>query len=251
MMLADKLQKKLDLRGYVFADAAVLLKKFFLVGGLISVFWSVLFAELKYRSENIVLPWYVVLIFSLVCVSVPVCNILFGKDEYELTCFKETLQIHSFCILLGEYGVLGMEESVKWLTKISDKYQAVLRNLQLHLATGRGAEWETVTGGGCNKYVENRNLKVMWTRIFEHIKELDTLGNSRPKELFKSQAEYAEKICFEQIKRLWQRRIFICKLIAYLPVFCTVIFYMIYPFVLEGVRLLNTYSEEMKSLGLY
>lgn len=250
MLLTDKLQKKLDLRGCVFADASVLLKKFFLAGGLMSVFWSVLCAELRYGSEKIAIPWYVIMIVSLICVSMPLWSILPGKEDYELTCFKETLQIHRFCMLLGEYGELGMEENVKWLAKMSDKYRAALRRLQLYLATGREAKWELLAKD-CSQYAVNRNLKVMWTRIFEHIKELDTLGNSRPEELFEIQSEYADKVCHEQIKRLSQRRIFICKLIAYLPVFCTLILYMIYPFVLEGIKLLNTYSEEMKSLGLY
>lgn len=249
MALTDKLQKKLDLKGYAFADAAVLLKKLFLASVIVLGFWSVLCAELKYSSEEIVLPWYAVIVIFLACVSVPVCNILLGKIEYELTCLKETLQIHRLCMFLGEYSELGMEGNVRWLIRIADKYHAALRRIQLYLVTGREAEWEQVAEA-CNQYVGTRSLKVMWTRIFEHIKEMDTIGNSGSEDLFKSQFEYADRVCYEHMVRLQKRRIFVCKIIAYLPVFCTVIFYMIYPFVLEGVKLLNMYSEEMKALGL-
>ena len=249
MALVDKLQKRLDLKGYVFADASILLKKLVFACLLAITFCSVLCTEFRCSEEKIVLPWYTVMIILTVCVSIPVCNVLLGKAEYEITCLKETLQIQRLCMFLDGYGELGMEDNIKWLVRIADKYKAALLRVQIYLATGREAEWEQVAED-CNHYAGTRNLELMWTRIFEHIKELDMLENSGSEDLFKSQFEYAAKVCYEQLIRLQNRRIFLCKIIAYLPVFCTVIFYMIYPFVLEGIKLLNMYSEEMKALGL-
>ena len=249
MALTEHLQKKLDLKGYVFVDAAKFLKRIFFAGMLAFSFCCVLCAEFRCGEKIMVLPWYMCVVIFLVGVSVPVCNVLLGKAEYEITCLKETLQIHRFCIFLDGYEELGMEGNVRWLTRIADKYQSILQQIQLQLVTGREAEWEQVAKE-CNQYAGTRDLEVMWMRIFEHIKELDMLENSGSEDLFKSQFEYATKACYEQFVRLQNRRIFVCKLIAYLPVFCTVIFYMIYPFVLEGIKLLNMYSEEMKALGM-
>lgn len=249
MVLTDELQKNLDQKGYAFADASMLLKKIFFASAIVIGFLFVLCVELKHGSEEIVLPWYALIIVFTTCVSIPVCNVLLGKIEYEITCLKETMQIHRLCMFLDRYGELDMENNIRWLIKIADKYCVALRRVQLYLVTGRKADWEKMAED-CNLYTGTRNLKVIWTRIFEHIKELDMLGNSGSEDLFKSQFEYEVKVCYEQMVKLQNQRIFVCKIIAYLPMFCTIIFYMIYPFVLEGVKLLNTYSEEMNALGL-
>ena len=249
MAFTEHLQKKFNLNGYGFVDTSKFLEKIFFACMLSFAFCCVLCAELRYGEEIIVLPRYVWVMTFLVGVSVPVCNVLLGKAEYEITCLKETLQIHRFCIFLDRYEELGMEGNIRWVIRIADKYQSILQKIQLHLVTGREAEWERAANE-CNQYMGARTLEVMWIRIFEHIKELDMLENSGSEDLFKSQFEYATKVCYEQLVRLQNRRIFVCKLIAYLPVFCTVIFYMIYPFVLEGIKLLNMYSEEMKALGM-
>ena len=185
----------------------------------------------------------------LLCVCVPVCEVLLGKEDYRVTCLKETLQVHRFSIFLGEYSELGMEENIKWIIRACDKYYGHMRGILLYLATGREAPWQSVADS-CGEPYGTRLLKTMWSRILEHIKELDVYRNKDRDDVFKNQFEYADKVCGEHIKRLRDVRIFVCKIIAYLPVFATILFYMIYPFVLEGIKLLNMYSEEMKSLGL-
>jgi len=239
----------LDRRGFVYVRAHALFKKMFFASVITIVFWTVLCEELKYGTCSINLPWYGVVPLILLCVSVPVCDMLLGKSDYRVTCLKETLQIHRLSIFLGEYSELGMEENIKWLIKAGDKYYGILRGILLYLVTGREAPWKVVADD-CGEPSGTRTLRTMWARILENIKELDVHQNHSQDDVFKNQYEYADKVCGEHIKRLQGNRIFMCKIIAYLPVFATILFYMIYPFVLEGIKLLNMYSEEMKSLGL-
>ncbi|MBE5948379.1 MAG: hypothetical protein E7261_05040 [Lachnospiraceae bacterium] len=229
--------------------AHALLKKMFYAGVFAIVFWSVLCVEVKYGTCGIRLSWYGAIPLLLSCVCVPVCDMLLGKVDYEVACLKEMLQIHRLSIFLGEYSELGMEENIKWIIKACDKYYGPLRWILLYIVTGRDAPWKTVADS-CGESFGTRLLRTMWARILEHIKELDVYRNKERDSVFKNQYEYAEKLCDEHIKVLLRGRVFMCKIIAYLPVFATILFYMIYPFVLEGIKLLNMYSEEMKSLGL-
>ncbi len=239
----------LDRRGYAYVRSYALIKKMFYTSMLAIVIWSVLSIELKLGICGIRLPWYGAIPLILLCICASVCDALLGKAEYRVACFKETLQIHKLSIFLGEYSELGMEENIKWLIGAGDKYYASLRGILLYLATGREAPWQTVADN-CGEPSGTRLLRTMWARILEHIKELDVYRNKERDSVFKNQYEYAEKLCDEHIKVLLRGRVFMCKIIAYLPVFATILFYMIYPFVLEGIKLLNMYSEEMKSLGL-
>ena len=237
----------LDRKGFVYVRAHELIKRLFGAGMTAALFWAVLCAELSKGVCNISLPWYGAVPLVLLCMCVPVCDMLLGKADYEVTCLKETLQLHRLSMFLEEYSELGMEENIKWLIRAADKYHGPLRGILLYLVTGREAPWQEATEK-CGGFSGTR-LKAMWTRIFEHIKELDEHLNLSG-DVFKNQYEYACKVCGEHIKRLQSSRIFMCKIIAYLPVFATILFYMIYPFVLEGIKLLNMYSEEMKALGL-
>lgn len=239
----------LDRRGYVYVHAHALLKKMFCAGVLAIVFWSVLCVEVKYGNCGIRLPWYGVIPLLLLCLCVPVCDMLLGKADYEVACLKETLQIHGLSIFLGEYSELGMEDNIKWLIRVCDKYYGPLRGILLYLVTGREAPWNAVADS-CGEPSGTKLLRTMWSRILEHIKALDVRQNHSRDDMFRNQYEYEVKVCSEHIKRLQGNRIFMCKIIAYLPMFATILFYMIYPFVLEGIKLLNMYSEEMKSLGL-
>jgi len=244
----ESFQKRLIDKGFVFANASRLMRKIFLTGIISFVLWNVLRIEAVLLGAS-VLPWYTALIVLFITVIVVLCELLLGREDYEVFCLKETLHIHRLCTFLRAYKELNREETVKWLIKIADGYYENLRGILLQLVTGRNVEWQKEAEMICI-FARTRILRIMWSRIFEHIGEMDGGCLSASEEVFKSHAEYADAVCAEEVGRLVQKRVFVCKLVAYLPVFCTVIFYMIYPFVLEGIRLLNTYSEEMKALGL-
>lgn len=244
----EGIQKRLFIKGYVFTSASGLMRKIFLTGIISFVLWIVLRTEAVFNGA-MALPWYTVLIVPCVTVIIVLCDLLLGREDYEVSCLKETLHIHRLCNFFRAYKELNREETIKWLIKIADRYYVALRGILLQLVTGRNVEWQREAVKVCS-FSKTRILGIMWSRIFEHIGELDSFCLSTSEELFKNQAEYSDKVCLEEVSRLTKRRVLVCKLAAYLPVFCTVIFYMIYPFVLEGIRLLNTYSEEMKGLGL-
>lgn len=160
----------------------------------------------------------------------------------------ESLQIHRLCAFLGSYKELGREELTRCILKISDRYYVMLRDILLMFITGREPRWSELSVE-YNGFTKRRVLRVMWGRIFERIRELDVQNSIEAERLFESQFEYADKIYDDRMEQLINRRVCICKVIAYLPIFAVVIFYMICPFVMEGLRLLNTYAEEMQALG--
>lgn len=186
--------------------------------------------------------WYELLIALLAAAAacyVPFLNLLFLKKLRQMNMEDEVIQFHSIILMLMHFDRMTIETILVWFENFAVIFKKSIQECINDLQSGD------------MEVLEELKLKEPYepfVKIIENLQTSDKIG------IGKAFDEIAVERYHYQEKRKLENEIYISdksllgKVIAFAPFIITIGFYLIIPFIVEGLTQYAGYMEQMKSI---
>lgn len=206
-----------------------------LIGFMITI---ILFIYIHIKTKTSYFKWYELIIgilISIISYNIPYIILKLTSNIRQMQMEDEVIQFHSIILMLMHIDTMTIEIILEWLESFS---QAFKRSLQKAINNLDSGELEAL------EELKKEETFEPFVRIIENIEICDRIPIYKAfDEIAADRLNYQEKRKLENEKHTKDKAV-IAKVLAWIPFTITIGFYLIIPFVVEGLlQLLNSIGD--------